>query len=182
MLHKPGNIGIVFQNKYGLAQPVCLSPAAVWIRVLLAARNRLQITAFGQINCKRCVNSEVMARGAECLRRFRRMGRRLALIVACLRWDYASMHDGNQCFIYSGRTVLSFSAIRLACGCSYGGKPPSGGCYAGAFSLERKQREGTGLCAHIRRGTRGLPGTPKGAFAVDQEGADSDSSAEGRAW
>jgi hypothetical protein len=29
MLHQPRNIGVVFQYKYGLAQPVCPRPAAV---------------------------------------------------------------------------------------------------------------------------------------------------------
>jgi hypothetical protein len=31
MLYQPRDIGFVFQNKNGLAQPVCLSPAAGWI-------------------------------------------------------------------------------------------------------------------------------------------------------
>jgi hypothetical protein len=31
MLHQPRNIGFVFQQKYGLAQPDCLSPAEGWI-------------------------------------------------------------------------------------------------------------------------------------------------------
>ena len=34
MLHEPRDIGVVFQQKYGLAQPKCLSSAASWNTVL----------------------------------------------------------------------------------------------------------------------------------------------------
>ncbi len=39
MLHQPRNIGVVFQYKYGLAQPVCPSPGGRWISDAEAARN-----------------------------------------------------------------------------------------------------------------------------------------------
>jgi hypothetical protein len=34
MLHKPRDIGVVFQYKYGLAQPVSPRPAAVELKML----------------------------------------------------------------------------------------------------------------------------------------------------
>jgi len=33
MLHKARDIGVVFQHKYGLAQPVCLDPRPLRIQV-----------------------------------------------------------------------------------------------------------------------------------------------------
>ena len=39
MLHQPCDIGVVFQNKYGLAQTVCPRPAAVDFKDAEAARN-----------------------------------------------------------------------------------------------------------------------------------------------
>jgi hypothetical protein len=56
MLHQAGDICIVFQHKYGLAQPDYPQPAAVQNSVAWAARIREQITALRQINCKRMMN------------------------------------------------------------------------------------------------------------------------------
>jgi hypothetical protein len=39
MLHQPCNISVVFQYKYGLAQPVSPRPAAVDLHAAWAARN-----------------------------------------------------------------------------------------------------------------------------------------------
>jgi len=43
VLHKPRDIGLVFQYKYGLAQTVCPRPAAVWVvvRQPLGTMNRV---------------------------------------------------------------------------------------------------------------------------------------------
>jgi hypothetical protein len=40
MLYQPRNVSVVFQYKYGLAQPECLSPAASGLSNAVAARNR----------------------------------------------------------------------------------------------------------------------------------------------
>ncbi len=40
MLHKARNISVVFQHKYGLAQPVCLARRPLDFNVREAARNR----------------------------------------------------------------------------------------------------------------------------------------------
>jgi hypothetical protein len=39
MLHKPRNISVIFQYKYGLIQTVRPRPAAVYLRIAAAAQN-----------------------------------------------------------------------------------------------------------------------------------------------
>ena len=65
MLHQPRNISVVFQHKYGLAQPVCPRPAAVEfvLRRPHGTINRLMQSR--QINCKRLMNLAAKQAGSD---------------------------------------------------------------------------------------------------------------------